>query len=223
MKHCSRNRLSILLKHMSMWLEFPRESRSIIGEEVAQAFFKLGFDQALQREGINFKRTDDVDRDMRTRAQKLFRWLGHYEDIAPDTEKLFYIEVAIVAAMPEPIRLSYLNEVFAVTGVFIGIFQDPSKELNHSQIAAALMKENTEAQLSVLGLSNEPSEEEVTNTYRELQESAGTTIAALNLLERHYPKLRSYPKVKSRLTPCFSRTGEAADQDAHGSRTRRSL
>ena len=210
-QHSHQNRLSLLQQYVRKWLEHPRLSRSVIGEEVVRAFYELGYREVLAPEGIDFKYTDDVANDMRTRAQKLFRWLGHYDGIKASPDKLFFIEAAILAAMPQDLRLSYLNDVYAVTGVFIGVNHNQGDAISNEQIAAALTKENMEAQLSVIKLGSCPSEAAVHNAYRELKESAGTTLAAIEALEDEYPVLTNHQKEKSRQS-CFARTGRAANQ-----------
>ena len=65
-------------------------------------------------------------------------------------DRLFYVEASIVA-MPNP-RLAYLNEVYACTGVFVGV-QHPGDDIDGEKMATALVK-NAEAQISVMEPDN---------------------------------------------------------------------
>ncbi|MCX4025076.1 hypothetical protein H0A36_23400 [Endozoicomonas sp. SM1973] len=191
-----RNRITLLLKYIHRWLDHPKMSRSLVGEEIVKIFYELNFDEALIKEGIQFLRTNDVSNDMRTHAQKIFRWLGYYEEVKPSPSKLFFVEAVIVAALPLDLRMAYLNEVYDVAGVYIGVKQSSSEGICSQTMAARLTKENMEAQLSVIELGHNPTADAVKNAHRELKESAATTQAAVEALETNYPFI-SLKKEKS--------------------------
>ena len=191
----SQNRLAILNHYVDRWLSLPRMSRQRLGDEVVQTFYALGFDDALAKLGIHFNQTDDIAKDLRPRSQKIFRWLGHYDEVKSSPDRLFYVEAVIVAAMPEQVRLAYLNEVYSCAGVFIGVQHDDGG-IAGEKMAAALVKENAEAQISVMELGPTPDAQALSRAKKELRESIGTSIASLRKLEERGQKSLSRPTSK---------------------------
>ncbi|MCU8086851.1 hypothetical protein [Shewanella sp. SM21] len=186
MKH--KSRLDLLMVAIHRWLEMPKVSRSIIASEIVTAANELGLMPLLANEGISFNSTSDPYNDSRVNAQKIFRWLGQYQETHAMPERLFHVEQAILAAMPQPLKLNYLNAVYGMVGVTVVADHGFSRyEINTAALAITLTKENSEAQVAVIQLGNSPSRDEVVTAYRELTESRGTTQAALDLLEKHYP------------------------------------
>lgn len=183
------SRLQLLTNAINRWLELPRTSRATICTEIVQAVDDLGLNDVLGADGITFNKTDDVYNDARVNAQKIFRWLGQYEGQHAFTDRLFCIEQAILYAMPRDIALQYLHDVYGMCGVYIGV-NVPHGAIGADAIAAAITKENAEAQISVIQLGDRPSEIAIRNAYRELKESVGTTLAALDALEIKYPLLK---------------------------------
>ncbi len=186
MKH--KSRLDLLMVAIHRWLEMPRVSRSIMAAEIVAAVDKLGLNDVLAKEGISFNRTSDPYNDSRVNAQKIFRWLGQYQEVHAMPERLFYVEQAILAVMPLPLKIRYLNEVYNMVGVTVVADTGFSAgQLNPAALAVALTKENAEAQVAVIQLAHTPSREDVIAAHRELTESKGVTQAALNALEKEYP------------------------------------
>ncbi|WP_163833262.1 hypothetical protein [Spartinivicinus ruber] len=197
MYHCDRkHRVHLLNRYISRWLEYPKVSRQGIAEEVITFLKEYGYLEVLERENIQFSQTRNLTKDLRINAQKIFRWLGDYDEVKPSPSKLFFVEAAIVATMPLDLRMAYLNEVYDVAGVYIGVKQSSSEGICSQTMAARLTKENMEAQLSVIELGDCPTEEAVKNAHRELKESAATTQAAVEALETNYPFI-SLKKEKS--------------------------
>lgn len=182
MKHKSQNRLAILRRFMSLWAELPRHNRSLVAEIIYEKFTELGLSEHIAGAGVEFTSSDDLSHDMRVRSQKLWRWVGAYEEAKPQPDKLWYIEQAIVAAMPEGIRTSYLAEVYQHAGVSIGIDQG-GDSINPAKIAQTLIKENSEAQAAVVCLSANSSNDDIAGALKELRESSAATLAAIKALE----------------------------------------
>lgn len=185
-----QSRLNLLMKTIHRVLELPKMSRFGLAMDFVDAVDRLGLNEVLAAEGINFARTDDVHNNARVNAQKLFRWLGQYEGQHPQVERLFYVEQALVAALPEHLRVQYLNDVFGCTGVTV--IADSIRDghvLRVVDMAATLTKENSEAQVAVIHLGTEPSREQLMTAHRELRESAATTQASMTALELAYPFL----------------------------------
>ncbi|MBO1894201.1 hypothetical protein HNW13_000075 [Shewanella sp. BF02_Schw] len=186
MKH--KSRLDLLMVAIHRWLEMPKVSRSIIAAEVVASVDALGLAGALAKEGISFNCTSDSYNDARVNAQKIFRWLGQYQENHAMPERLFHVEQVILAAMPQQLKLNYLNAVYAMVGVTVVADHGlSSAEINTATLAISLTKENAEAQVAVIQLGDAPNREAVIAAHRELSESRGTTQAAMDLLEKHFP------------------------------------
>lgn len=186
----TQSRLALLMKVVHRVLELPRMTRFAFAMDVVAAVERLGLKELLASEGITFAQTGDVHNDARVNAQKLFRWLGQYEGQHPIVDRLFYVEQAIVAAMPVHLRMSYLNDVYGSIGVTVVADQrHDSGTLRAVDMAVSLTKENAEAQVAVIHLGFEPTREQVMSAHRELKESAATTQASMALLENEYPFL----------------------------------
>jgi hypothetical protein len=184
------SRLNLLMKSIHRVLELPKMNRFALAMDFVAAVDRLGLNEVLATEGISFARTDDVHNDARVNAQKLFRWLGQYEGQHPQAERLFHVEQALVAALPEHLRVQYLNDVFGCTGVtVIADLMRDSYVLKSVDMAAILTKENSEAQVAVIHLGDAPSRELLITAHRELKESAATTQASMQVLELAYPYL----------------------------------
>ena len=185
-----KSRLELLMKAINTWLELPKVSRSVLAAAVAQAVDDLNLATVLANEATTFTHSDDIYNDARVNAQKIFRWLGQYADQNAVPERLFFVEQALLAAMPVDLRISYLNDVYNMVGVTVVVDHvSDGLSLSTNDLAATLTKENCEAQIAVIRLGVEPTRYEVEQAYRELRESRGTTQAAMDVFERSYPYL----------------------------------
>ena len=187
------------LKHLNIainrWLELPKASQAKICEEIIQSAHAMGLTNVLAEEGITFNHTDDVYNDMRINAQKIFRWLGR-GDCHAMPDRLFHLEPAILAAMPDELKLTYLHEVYGQTGVVICPRQESDKVMNSAHMAASLIKEQMEAQLSVVELGADPSFEKAKRAHKEVSEAVATGTEALNSLEQAHPGLAQKKPVR---------------------------
>ena len=187
------SRLNLLMKTIHRVLELPKMTRFALAIDFVAAVERLGLSEVLAAEGISFASTQDVHNDARINAQKLFRWLGQYEGQHPQADRLFHVEQALVAALPEYLRVQYLNDVFGCTGVtVIADRMNDGHVLHVADMAASLTKENAEAQVAVIHLGEEPKREQLVAAHRELKESAATTQASMAALELAYPYLASH-------------------------------
>ncbi|ASX25885.1 hypothetical protein [Candidatus Williamhamiltonella defendens] len=188
------SRLDLLMAAVNRWLEQPKASRSKITAEIVQSAEDCGLTEQLANEGITFNCTDDIYNDMRVNAQKIFRWLGHYEGIHPFHDRLWHIEVAILGAMPENLRLNYLNDVYGVIGALVCARQRNGQNIDATRMAASLTKEQMEAQISVIELGSRPDLHAAKTAYREVSEAVATGTAVLAELERTFPELSGKKK-----------------------------
>jgi len=193
--HSRKNdsRLNLLMKTIHRVLELPKMTRFALAIDFVAAVERLGLSEVLAAEGISFASSQDVHNDARINAQKLFRWLGQYEGQHPQADRLFHVEQALVAALPEHLRVQYLNDVFGCTGVtVIADRMSDGHVLHVADMAASLTKENAEAQVAVIHLGPAPKREQLVAAHRELKESAATTQASMAALELAYPYLASH-------------------------------
>ena len=152
----TKHRLDLLGKHMRTWLDMPGVSLTSMAMEIVDRFSAIGLDHGLQIEDIFFMRTDDVCTDADTNRQKIFRWLGWLDNGQKRSPaRLFFVEQAIVAAMPEDIRIDYLTEVYIDSGVsFYAGTQGNTVDLDTGLVS--LMKETSEAQIALIKLAKDP-------------------------------------------------------------------
>ena len=180
------SRLNLLMKTIHRVLELPKMTRFALAIDFVAAVERLGLSEVLAAEGISFSSSQDVHNDARINAQKLFRWLGQYEGQHPQADRLFHVEQALVAALPEYLRVQYLNDVFGCTGVtVIADRMNDGHVLHVADMAASLTKENAEAQVAVIHLGCEPKREQLVAAHRELKESAATTQASMAARRRN--------------------------------------
>lgn len=185
-----QSRLNLLMKTIHRALELPKMSRAGLANDFVAAVERLGLSEVLATEGISFARSGDVHNDARVNAQKLFRWLGQYEGLHPQADQLFYIEQPLVAALPEHLRVQYLNDVFGCTGVTVIADRMTDGHVLHvADMAAQLTKENAEAQIAVIHLAANPNRDDLLRAHRELKESAATTQGSITALELAHPFL----------------------------------
>ena len=194
----SLNRMEILNKYVQYCVELPRQSRARFTDKVVDAFYALKFDEHLDVKEVKINWCvggDDFEKDMRHNMQKLFRWLDAYQESKANPAKLFYIEQVIVAAMPEDLRVKYLNEVYMCSGVSV-TKKAPSKheELDINDMVKSLIKEGSEAQQAALNLGNNPTKETLTSAIREISESEAACAEIRQAIVNHYevPEIKNH-------------------------------
>lgn len=185
------SRLDFLMMAIHRWLELPKVSRSIAAAEIVGAVERLGMVAVLANEGITFNKSSDPYNDSRVNAQKIFRWLGQYQENHAMPERLWFVEPIILAAMPEQLRLQYLNDVYSCCGVTVvsNCNQHDSDEIELTNVAIFLTKEHSEAQIAVMQLNHIESPANIMAAHKELREAAGATTAAIQVLEKEFPIL----------------------------------
>ena len=171
------NRLAILRRHLDKWASQSRHNRQLVAELVVEKFNELHMADHIPGTGVEFSATDDLSHDMRTHAQKLWRWLGAYEEAKPGPDKLWYIEQAVVAAMPRVLRIAYLLEVYADAGVTVAIDVDAGQTM---LAVESVIQEDADATKALVALLDGVDPFELDTAERELMESIGASQAALS-------------------------------------------
>jgi len=184
-----QSRLHHLMIAINRWRESPRCSQRVIASEIVSAVNETGLSALLEEEGITFRSSDDIYNDDRVNSQKIFRWFGQFEDSKIQLDTLFLVEQAIVAAMPEEIRLNYLNSIYSMADVVICLKPQATVAIDVMMIAASsLIKENAEAQVAVIEAASNPDKVRVQKAHKELTESLAVGANVLGNLEQEHPK-----------------------------------
>lgn len=183
MNQKSQNRLAILRRYMDTWTRMARHNRALVAEIVVEKFVEMGLQDHISGTGVEFTHSDDLCNDMRTHAQKFWRWMGGYDECKPQPDRLWYVEQAIVSAMPEDLRIQYLNEVYVRADLCIAKHQEV-KASDPAAILISLIKEGGEAQMAVASLGPDSTREEVAKAVQELKESESATRAAIEAYEQ---------------------------------------
>lgn len=177
------NRLDILKHYIERWGREKRLSRQAIAMEIVQQFEKEGLDKATADEDIFFSSNGDAYTVANAAQQKIFRWLGVLADGEKRcVTKLFFIEGAIVNAMPPKIRIDYLSEVYLNARISAPLDCESGKS-DVKQMLASMTKENAEAQVAVIQLPDNPTLDHLKNARKEISESASINQAALEALD----------------------------------------
>ena len=183
------SRFERLTQAIDSWI---RESqKQIIGMLIVEQIKKAGITDKLENEGISFNEGQDLIKDNHANTQKLFRWFGYDQEVKPNLERLFAMEHIIVAAMPEHIRLDYLNDVYGMAGV-TAVSKLPATNndnLAANDISAALTKEHAEAQISIIKMSSDPNLTQAKKAKRELSEAIAMGQCALSAIEEKFSDL----------------------------------
>ena len=190
----TRTRFERLTIAIDAWLKKSDVDRQIMTILVAEHAKQLGFTQLLASEGITFNEGGNPSDNIRANAQKFFRWLGYSQENKAKPGYLFALEHIIVAAMPEQIRLDYLNDVYGIAGV-TAVSKLPATNndgLAANDISAALTKEHAEAQISIIKMSSDPSLTQAKKAKRELSEAIAMGQCALSAIEEKFSDLGNY-------------------------------
>ena len=187
----ARARFEKLKQAIDCWLRLGNVDKQIISILVIEKLEKSELSKKFLDEGITFSKTNDPSKDIHANKQKLFRWLGYYQEVKPMPARIFSLEHIIVAAMPEKIRLDYLNDVYGMAGV-TAVSKLPAANHNKDfaeNISATLTKENAEAQISMIMMGSDPSLEKAKKAQRELEEAIAVGQCALSAIEEKFSDL----------------------------------
>ena len=178
------NRLDILKLYIERWAKEKKLSRQAIAMDIVDEFMKAGLDQATADEDIFFHNNGDAYTVANAAQQKIFRWLG----ILADGEKrcitkLFFIEQAIVSAMPAHLRVDYLNEIYLNARISAPLESD-CEETNVKEMLVSMTKENAEAQVAVIQLPDNPTLLQLKGTRKEVAEAVSSNQAILEEVDK---------------------------------------
>lgn len=187
MKLTKSRRLNLLNEFIQKWINQENSTRSHVVVQVIDKCKELGLEDLLAEEGITFHQTDDVLKDMNANQQKVFRWLGCFQEVNAAPVKIFEFEPAILAAMPKNLRISYLNHVYGISDVFVGARNSEDGQIvDIGTVTASLIKESAEAQMALVKLNSKPSRKAAEKAMKELDDHIGQGLAAQNTLREEF-------------------------------------
>ena len=185
-------RLEKLNTAVSQWLDYPKASQQSITVDIINAVEQAGMTDSLKSAGIIFTLTGDIFRDARINAQKIFRWLGRYEEQAVFYERVFEFETALLLVMPETIRIDYLDSVYGDVGIFVCNRPAVDGQLVGKDLAASLLQETSEASVAVVQLASgaaADSPERAKVVKRELREAISMAVLVLDATNKQFPSV----------------------------------
>lgn len=154
---------AILRAEIEAWRTAGRMSREAVAIAIVEAHQALGADLATE---ISFDFEGDTFAKARKSAQKIFRWLD--EGNLPAN-----LIPSIIAALPDELRLRCLSQMFCPMGIEVrAVAGDAPAELDVPTHLRAVMKESSEAQLALVNLAPNASNEVLLAVHKELVESA---------------------------------------------------
>jgi hypothetical protein len=168
MRNQSHTLIGILREAVDQWRRREGWSRESVVQAIVDAHQAL---DAASTTGITFDPdTRDTYERMKVNADRVFRWL---DDVSKDSTLLpANFLPTILAALPLDLRLRCLNAILRPVGMeaksadaVAGAECDMSHDLKD------LMKEGTEAQMALVGVSGDSSLEVLNNALREVVES----------------------------------------------------
>lgn len=178
MKPTTQSRLEILRETLEKWRHMEGWNRDAVGMAVIQAVGDLDLWDDLAMEGITFKDAGDLTKNTATRAQKIYRWVGCYSEATAQPKKLFFVEQAIVAAMPDDLKIRYLNQVYSGARVCFGA-QRSGGMTSTIQAIKSLSKESSEAERAMIDLLDGATAIELQAAEKELGEMMIATQNAI--------------------------------------------
>lgn len=171
------HRDELLRKYVEKWVHLEGMNQIRVTMLFMDQYESLGLRELLADKDIHFFFTGDYHRDAERNRVKLFRDLGVYD--AGDKarfDRVMHYERALIAAMPEPIRISYLNE--CLNGCKTNVSAALNAEDNFSG-AEALLKETTEAVSALMRHQTSATPETRANLVKEAKEAAGMIASVI--------------------------------------------
>lgn len=161
-----KSRLATLMHFVDQW-KVRAGSREAVAVAIVEKHRELGIDTAT---GIYFEQNGDAFTLAKNAADRIFRWL---DDKTKDSNLLpINFEQSVLAAMPEDLRLMYLNEYLGPLGFsarpHIYCLGDGFELVER---AHASHKESSEAVSALLGLAANSSLESLRSAQKETIEA----------------------------------------------------
>ncbi|MGY6129131.1 hypothetical protein ACW9YV_27865 (plasmid) [Paraburkholderia strydomiana] len=159
-----KTKLSILMDHVDAWRQ-RLGSREAVALEIVAAHKAWGGDRLPK---LDFDMSGDTFTCAKNAADRIFRWL---DDKSKDVNFLpANFERSILAAMPDDLRMSFLNEYLAPFGLVVhGI--EAKATMNATAHLVRIAKESADAQGAIANLIDGATPAELLTADRELGEA----------------------------------------------------
>lgn len=180
MRHEShKTKLATLMHYVDQW-RTRAGSREAVAVAIVEKHRELGLDAAT---GIRFEKNGDAFTLAKNAADRIFRWL---DDKTKDTSLMpANFEQSVLAAMPDDLRLMYLNELLSPLGLsvrpHISCFGDEFELVGR---AHASHKETSEAVTALLALASDSSPKGLLMALKETTEAITELKANQAAIER---------------------------------------
>lgn len=181
------HRANILNNHIQSWLHSSSHTQQSLAQLIIESIEKLKLNELLDAYGVKFQKRDDVYANSVIDTKRLMRWLNEAHEVKDYAQKLFAIEHAIVAVMPDEIKISYLNEIYGNSGVLLNI--KPKLVASNGQLTAAAMvesvtRENSEAVVAMVNHALHQSDNTEKAALKEMNEAVGILLTAISILNK---------------------------------------
>lgn len=179
----TQSRLDVLTGYLNLWVHVTNKQH--VAASIVETLDKSGFRETMEAEGISFTQAGDTVDQARKNAQKLWRWLGQYDGVETNKERLFDLEQIIVAAFPLDLRVAYLTNIYGDSELAISpIYHTQEHQIDLKRMIQIMMKEDTEAHLAVMDLTeNKQNPVFIEKTRAEIREAISVHVCVLNELD----------------------------------------
>ena len=141
-----KTKLALMAHYVDQWRE-RAGSRETVAVAIVETHVAAGFNT---RAKLHFDTQGDAFTLAKNAADRIFRWL---DDKTKDGNFMPpNFEDSILLAMPEDLRLGYLNEWLRLFGMAAKGLHDSSESATPSQLLPGLIKESSEATLALASL-----------------------------------------------------------------------
>src|SRR5690554_152617 len=160
-----KTKLTHLMTYVDKWRERVG-SREAVAVAIVEAHVAAGFNT---RAKLHFETQGESFTMAKNAADRIFRWL---DDKTKDNNFMpVNFEDSILLAMPEDLRLCYLNDWLRSFGMAAKVMHDVDADICLTQLLPGVIKESSEATFAMASLPAEPSHADLDAADREFAEA----------------------------------------------------
>lgn len=160
-----KTKLAVLMTYVDKWRERVG-SREAVAVAIVEAHVAAGFNT---RAKLHFDTQGDTFTLAKNAADRIFRWL---DDKTKDGNFMpVNFEDSILLAMPEDLRLAYLNDWLRSFGMAAKVVHDTAEDICLTQLLPSVIKESSEATFAMASLPPEPTHADLDAADREFAEA----------------------------------------------------
>jgi len=184
-----RSRADILNSFILEW--YKVETKQNVGISIVEAVVACGLTTTLADLDITFSASGHVEKDSHANTQKIQRYLGMNTDSNINRGNLLELETPIVKAMPQCLRIQYLNECYSICDVQIApSCKSADNIVDLNLILQSMIKEDAETYVALISITQGDTTMKTLKHFKtELQESIGIKTAALKTVDEKLEKI----------------------------------